>query len=230
MRHKAKRKTVAATPAAKKPAGKPSGNVLTIYCKPGDDPAKAIAQSYLRPAVQGASIVRAYSKYSEGDGPELNALVAELGKQAEAVNGGDLRRPEEMLITQAHSLDAISRNLFWRASRNFEEYLGAAETYMRLALKAQAQCTRTLEVLGTLKNPPTVFARQANIAAGPQQVNNGIPAGEGSRARETESARSKLLEAQNGERLDTSAAGTTSGADPQLAPVGKINRAENSGR
>ena len=49
----------------------------------------------------------------------------------------------------------------------------AAETYVRLALKAQAQCRATLETLATIKNPPVVYARQANIAAGRQQVNNG---------------------------------------------------------
>ena len=43
---------------------------------------------------------------------------------------------------------------------------------MRLALKAQGQCRATLETLATIKNPPVVFARQANIAQGPQQVNN----------------------------------------------------------
>ena len=31
----------------------------------------------------------------------------------------------------------------------------------------------TLETLSTLKNPPVVYAKQANIAHGPQQMNNG---------------------------------------------------------
>jgi len=42
-------------------------------------------------------------------------------------------------------------------------------------LKAQSQCRATLEALAAIKNPPIVYARQANIAAGPQQVNNGVP-------------------------------------------------------
>ena len=53
------------------------------------------------------------------------------------------------------------------------------EAYLRMALKAQNQCRMTLETLATIKNPPAVFARQANIAHGPQQVNNAmVPAGE----------------------------------------------------
>jgi hypothetical protein len=38
---------------------------------------------------------------------------------------------------------------------------------MHLALKAQGQCRATLETLATIKSPPMVIARQANIAHGP---------------------------------------------------------------
>ena len=55
---------------------------------------------------------------------------------------------------------------------NMDEYIEATERYMRLALKAQGQCRATLETLAAIKNPPVVFARQANFANGPQQVNN----------------------------------------------------------
>ncbi|MFI3222522.1 MAG: hypothetical protein QX191_05740 [Methylococcaceae bacterium] len=50
------------------------------------------------------------------------------------------------------------------------------ESYMRLAFKAQAQCRTTLEALATIKNPPIIFAKQANITNGHQQINNGISA------------------------------------------------------
>jgi hypothetical protein len=76
---------------------------------------------------------------------------------------------------------------------------------MRLALKAQSQCRATLETLSVVKNPPSVaFVRQANIANGPQQVNNGPPsAADASRARETEIQPNKLLERRQNELLDT---------------------------
>lgn len=44
------------------------------------------------------------------------------------------------------------------------------DRFTRLALKAQGQCRATVETLAAIKNPPVVFARQANIAHGPQQV------------------------------------------------------------
>jgi len=47
------------------------------------------------------------------------------------------------------------------------EYLGAAETDMRLALRSQSQSRATIETLATIKNPPTVYAKQVNLANGP---------------------------------------------------------------
>ena len=71
-----------------------------------------------------------------------------------------------------------------------------------------------------------VIARQANIAHGPQQVNNGEP----SRTREVQSEQSKLLEQSHGDRVDTGAAGQAVGADAQLEVVGAINRPTNGDR
>ena len=89
----------------------------------------------------------------------------------------------------------------------------------------------TLETLATIKNPPVVFARQANINnGGQQQVNNAtVPAGEtttpaGAHAANSSIGQTELLEASNGQRLDTRATGAASGADPHLEAVGAINR------
>jgi hypothetical protein len=54
--------------------------------------------------------------------------------------------------------------------------LRACDTFLRLAFKAQSQSRATLETLAFTQNPRSVeFVRQANIANGPQQVNNGTP-------------------------------------------------------
>lgn len=37
---------------------------------------------------------------------------------------------------------------------------------------AKRRCRATLETLAVIKSPPSVFAKQANMANGPQQVNN----------------------------------------------------------
>ena len=75
------------------------------------------------------------------------------------------------------------------------------------------------------------FAKQANVTNGPQQVNNGVatPATT-SRAEEIQNGPNELLEMQHGNHLDSRAAGAAGGADPHLAAVGAIHRAEVTGR
>jgi hypothetical protein len=85
-----------------------------------------------------------------------------------------------------------------------------------------------LEVLSALKNPPVVIAKQANVTTGPQQVNNGIPTPVRAGARagaENQRAPTKLLEASDGERLDTGTAGEAVRGDPALATVDAQHRA-----
>ena len=130
-------------------------------------------------------------------------------------------------MAQAVALNAMFTQLAHRAQINLGQYLDASERYLRLALKAQGQCRATLETLAVIKNPPTVFARQANIAHGPQQVNNGPPPSHEpeplTRAANQEPEPIKLLEA-HGERLEFGAAGQAGQGDPVLAPVGARHR------
>jgi hypothetical protein len=76
--------------------------------------------------------------------------------------------------------------------------------FRKLALKAQSQCRATLETLAAIKHPqPITFVRQANVAHGPQQVNNSTPStAESTRARELENAPNELLEQHGNQRLD----------------------------
>ena len=77
------------------------------------------------------------------------------------------------------------------------EWGGRSVRYLRLALKAQSQRRATLETLATIKNPPVIYAKQANITSGPQQVNTGtLPAPVGG---ENAIAQYKLLEQQHGQ-------------------------------
>lgn len=131
-----------------------------------------------------------------------------------------------MLICQATTLDALFCSLTRRAVA--QEMLHPYEVHFRLALRAQSQCRATLETLATIKNPLVLIAKQANIANGPQQVNNGTaPAADPLRAGETENAQNRPLEQDHGEqRLDTGTASAASGADSALAALGESDRAE----
>ena len=110
------------------------------------------------------------------------------------------------------------------------------ERYLRLALRAQGQCRATLETLGVIKNPPTVFAKQANIAAGPQHVNNTLSVGHSAggelispRAGNHEIEKSKLLEAHEQERLDAGPAGSARACHQTPPPMGTLDRPANGG-
>ena len=196
---------------------------------PNDDAAKIFVQVALHPTVQAVNTIQSYRKAMDGTSLDLEALAEELGKQVMAANDGNLARAEAMLFAQAHSLDAIFGNLARRAAA--QEFLPQIDCLLRLALKAQTQCRATLETLAVIKNPPNVaFVRQANIAHGLQQVNNGIPAIEGSRARELESEQSKLSGGGNELRSDTGASTSAGRIDSRLAAVGTVNRAANARR
>ena len=70
--------------------------------------------------------------------------------------------------------------------------------------------------------------KQANYAAGNQQVNNGTP--EPARARENEILPTKLLEANDGKRLDARAKGEAIGGDQKMAPLGAVHGPQVQGR
>ena len=182
-----------------------------------------------------ASTAIRFIKQEHGD-VSLTELVASLRDQGEAVNRGDLAAAERMLSAQAVALNAVFAEMARRAALNMDEHLGATESYMLLALKAQSQSRATVETLAAIKNPPVVFARQANINnGGQQQVNNG-PAAQPQQARAGAPARipevraDELLEVSDGQRLDTRAAGETGIGDPVMAAVGEVNRTPDTRR
>ena len=170
-------------------------------------------------------------RYSQTLGElDLSECVTALKTATRLVNDGDLADTEALLTAQAVALNTVFTELARRAVVNFGEYLDAGDRYLRLALKAQSQCRATIETLALMKNPRTVFAKQANITSGPQQVNNGVPAPAlASRAGNLESEPNKLLEA-HGERLDGGATGTAGSGDQDLATVGPVNRAKKPRR
>ena len=175
--------------------------------------AKALAQATLRPSANAAAVIAEYGKpFGDQDVSELmDTLRVSMGE----VNQGDLKRCENMLMEQAYALQSIFVNLSLR-SKN-QEYMKNVESFLRLALKAQSQCRSTLETLAAIKNPPVIFAKQANISSGHQQVNNGIPP---THAGKNKIMPNELLEAHDGSTiLDTGTTGTTIEENKAMAAV-----------
>lgn len=98
-------------------------------------------------------------------------FVESLHKQLQTLEAGDMSNVEAMLYTQAVTLQSMFVRLSTDAMTR--STLSEQQQILALAFKAQAQCRQTLETLGNVKFPrATTFVRQANIANGPQQVNN----------------------------------------------------------
>ena len=127
----------------------------------------AKARMALKPSVNGAVVVQAYQGNVMGKDADLSVLIDELRSTFTEVKGGDLHNLEAMLISQATALQTIFASLARRA--NLQEYQKNFESFLGLALKAQAQSRATITALVDLKFPKqATFVKQANIANGPQ--------------------------------------------------------------
>lgn len=186
------------------------------------------------PFCQNASITGDFTKSTLGE-RSLTELIAAFKKQV-ANTRKDMGKAEDILISQAIALDAIFTELARRAAGNMREYLGATDTYMRLALKAQSQCRTTLETVANIKNPPVVFAKQANIAHN-QQVNQSVSQGntgcanantKASRAEKTKTMKNELLPEESHHELDARTPETTSQTDQKLETVETVHRAKDT--
>ena len=218
-----------------KPANKPSSgkaavqNVSATDTTPtvvtkGKTKERQLAEFGLSPAIANSFTAQkfAHGTFGEICIPDAVAVIREKVKR---VQSGDLSDIEATLTAQAVTLDAIFNEMARRAAVNMGRQLPAMETYLKHALKAQAQCRSTLETLAEIKNPRSVsFVKQANIAHGHQQVNNGEPAGESIAHGESSNQSNELLELSNGERVDSRTARSTGGGNQELEAVGTIYR------
>lgn len=147
-------------------------------------------------------------------------LIVEMKKAGSEAVAGDLGRAERMLANQLLTLDAIFNSLAQKSHK--QDNLKGIEALMRLALKAQAQARATAETLSVMKNPMP-FIKQANIAHGHQQVNNGQQA---TGAGNTKSVPNKLLEDQHGRTLDIGAPAAAGRTNPAMEAMGEVQWAE----
>jgi len=168
------------------------------------------------PELRAVNVMQVSNPMPEAyDAPDM---TEELRAQIKKVQAGDMSRVEAMLITQAIVLEDIFTNTARQAMTQTQ--LPTMEGLMRMALRAQNQCRATLETLATIKNPPVIFAKQANISGGHQQINN-APAHTG----KIENSQNELLRGElDHAQLDTRSQSQASGHDSPMAAVGALDR------
>lgn len=209
-------------------------NVLQVNAREGVTEARQFADLATEGIATNAMTARTFLG---GTQPNLSIteMVASLKDHGKRVNANDLTAAEQMLAAQAIALNAIFGEMARRAAMNMGEYIEATDRYLRLALKAQGQCRATVETLAAVKNPP-VFAKQANIANGPQQVNNSAIFDSSTHGRahagKTKSQPSKLFEdgRDGSTNLDTGTTSTARRRNPTMEAVGKVNGADEPRR
>ncbi|HWB06924.1 MAG TPA: hypothetical protein VG796_28125 [Verrucomicrobiales bacterium] len=107
-------------------------------------------------------------------GAKESGALEKLTESTLALQKGSLEGVEATLWTQAATLNGMFHDLTQQACTGSMP-LPLYETRMKLALRAQAQSARTMEIIANMKQGPKVlFAGQVNTAQ-QQVVNNGTP-------------------------------------------------------
>jgi hypothetical protein len=218
------KKPSSSKPSSGKAASNPDAVNVPVY--PGENPDVNAAKILTGPYVTNAFAIKTFAKGTTGE-ILLPNIVTALCEASKRVQKNDMADVEAMLTSQAMALNAMFGDLSRRSAANLNDgsYFDAGERYFKMALKAQNQCRMTLETLSAIKNPPVVYAKQANIAHGLQQVNNGTGP---PRTEENQNPPNKLLEQSNEVPMATGAPSATGGSNSQMEAVGEIDRASNT--
>ena len=214
---------------AKKPTTKSTHNVLSVGGEKGKSDEVKYAEVILSCRTHNAVSIKEFTKKYGEDKTDISALMEVLFKKASNIKNGDLSDLEGRLAAQTIVLDVMFNEMAGRAAANVGTHMAATESYMKMALKAQAQCAKTVEIIATMKNPPVVFAKQMNVANN-QQVNNGsfeTNTHERAHTGKTINESNELLEKQNGEWMDSGTESATSGIDKTMATVETQHRCDN---
>lgn len=148
------------------------GAVLKCEISHGISENQALANLTMSPVMNAGMAIDAFSKNLLSEQKvDISEVVKDLEEKTVQVHKGDLAILEEMLLSQASTLQTIFTSYLRRAQA--QTYQRNLEAFMNLALKAQNQSRTTIQALAELKRPKqATYVNQANISNGPQQVNN----------------------------------------------------------
>lgn len=169
----------------------------------GTTEVEKLAHIALSPEFKAAVTSKAYAP-AIGE-QDLAAVLQRLGEITSQFASGETKDIETMLAAQALTLDSIFHKLALQAQRNVGQYPKAADTYLRLALKAQNQCRTTAETLAAIKSPRQHIT-QNNVARA-MQINIEV----------------------EGSHVDRGAKGKDAASNPTVEALGEVHRAKDPG-
>jgi len=158
----------------KKPNGaaKPKADALAVDALEGETHEQTIARLALAPGPRHAAIGNQFAASMFGGNHPL-PITPSTGVFDTAMmraRQGEKSLASDILAAQAVALDTMFTELARRSAVNIGEYLDASERYMRLALKAQANCRATLETLAKLHQPREQTVKHVHVNEGGQAV------------------------------------------------------------
>jgi hypothetical protein len=148
-------------------------NAVNIEAYPGETEAETMARVMVGPYLRHGIVAKIISGKMVGDlpsEPQMDQFGKAIKANAQLAVAGDMTLASEMLSTQAQTLDAIFTEMARRSALNMGDYIKASEAYMRLALKAQANCRATLEALAKLHQPREQTVRHVHVNEGGQAI------------------------------------------------------------
>ncbi len=154
------------------PASKPD-NTLNVTTTDSEAEHKATARALVAPDFRHGQTVAQLLKANLGDtqaAPGMADYADAIRAQAEKAENGELQFASRMLAAQAMTLDHIFAEMARRMALNMGDYLGATETYARIALKAQAGSRAALAELAKLHQPREQTVRHVHVNEGGQAV------------------------------------------------------------
>lgn len=205
---------------SKKPGSSRNPNMFYVGGIEGKSEAETNAILTHRPALRATCGGKPFNDIILPGG-DVTQSMKTLGERVRKIQDGDMAGVEATLIAQADTLDAVFNAMLLRAMIN-QTHLQHFEGFMRIAMKAQAQCSLTLRTLSEIKNPRQIaFIKQQNNAN--QQIVNNALAG----AQETGKTPNELLEGGPiAERMDATTEKAAIEAHPRLDALEEINRSQ----
>ncbi len=152
---------------------KPTPAEVKVTKDVGETDDRTKARAIMLPLFRNAAVSQSFASthFFGGEAtPPLGDAVDVLNEMAGKAANGDLAFASKMLAVQAITLDTLFTEMARRSGANMGEYPAAAETYMRLALKAQSNCRATLEALAKLHLPREQTVRHVHVNEGAQAV------------------------------------------------------------
>lgn len=123
---------------------------------------RALGDVGVSPVATATVLAQIFSRGSFGELP-FDGLFAAISDCADRAEKGELIDHRAMLASQSIALNAMFCEMARRAAINADEYPRAAELYMRLAMKAQAQSRATVEALDRLVNGREKIVRHVHV-------------------------------------------------------------------